>query len=393
MDASTRRTALPVESHAPRYVVWELTLRCDLACRHCGSRAGGARERELTLAECRDVVDELVALGTREVVFIGGEAYLHPRWLDVVAHASSRGIRCLLTTGGRRFGPEVAARAAEAGLAQVSVSIDGLEATHDHLRAVPGSFRAALETLSNARDAGIGTTANTQFNRLNLPEVEDLATALLDCGIEAWQTQITGPMGRAADGRDWLLQPYDLLELVPRLARVARLARDRGCRVVAGNNLGYFGPFESDLRAGSHFQGCVAGRYVLGIESNGDIKGCPSLPSAPYVGGNVRHRPLADIWADSAALAFTREDRRTELWGHCATCHYASVCQGGCSWTAHTLLGRRGNMPYCYHRAEQLKARGLRERVRQVERTARRPFDFGRFELVEEPWEDGDVEV
>src|ERR1700733_16014989 len=29
--------------HRPIYAVWELTLACDLACRHCGSRAGGDR--------------------------------------------------------------------------------------------------------------------------------------------------------------------------------------------------------------------------------------------------------------------------------------------------------------------------------------------------------------
>ena len=28
----------------PIYAVWEITLQCDLACRHCGSRAGHARE-------------------------------------------------------------------------------------------------------------------------------------------------------------------------------------------------------------------------------------------------------------------------------------------------------------------------------------------------------------
>ncbi|MBX2802532.1 MAG: radical SAM protein [Myxococcales bacterium] len=388
MSLSERRQATPDEAFAPRYVVWELTLKCDLACRHCGSRAGRPRAQELTLPECRDVVDELVALGTREIVFIGGEAYLHPKWLDIVAHAAARGVRCLMTTGGRRFGPKLAQRAADAGLAQVSVSIDGLRATHDELRAVPGSFDAALATLRNARAAGIDISANTQFNRQNLSEVEALADVLLAEGIDAWQVQVTGPMGRAADGRDWLLQPYDLLQLVPRLAAIARRAKEQGCSVVAGNNLGYFGPHESDLRAGSYFQGCVAGRYVLGIESNGDIKGCPSLPSAPYVGGNVRERPLAQIWAESERLAFARSDRTDQLWGHCATCHYAPVCQGGCSWTAHTLLGRRGNMPYCYHRAEQLKERGLRERVVQVERSERRPFDFGRFELVEESWEE-----
>ena len=393
MSLSPRRQATATEAFAPRYVVWELTLKCDLACRHCGSRAGRPRAAELDLAECRDVVDELVALGTREVVFIGGEAYLFPQWLEVVEYASQQGIRCLLTTGGRRFSPALAQRAAAKGLAQVSVSVDGLEATHDELRAVPGSFAAALATLRNAKAAGIGITANTQFNRLNLPELERLAEVLLAEGIEAWQVQITGPMGRAADGRDWLLQPYDMLELIPRLAAVARQAQGT-CRIVAGNNLGYFGPYESDLRAGSYFQGCAAGRYVLGIESNGDIKGCPSLPSGPYVGGNVRERPLAEIWATSERLAFARDEERVEeLWGHCATCHYATVCKGGCSWTSHTLLGRRGNMPYCYHRAEQLAVRGLRERVQQVERTERRPFDFGRFELVEERMENPHVEM
>jgi MoaA/NifB/PqqE/SkfB family radical SAM enzyme len=41
------------------YVVWELTLRCDLACDHCGSRAGKARPDELSTDEALDVVRQL----------------------------------------------------------------------------------------------------------------------------------------------------------------------------------------------------------------------------------------------------------------------------------------------------------------------------------------------
>ena len=52
---------------------------------------------------------------------------------------------------------------------------------------------------------------------------------------------------------------------------------------------------------------------------------------------------------------------------------------------AHTLLGRRGNMPYCHHRAEQLAAVGLRERIEPVETAPGTPFDFGLYRLVEEP--------
>ena len=155
--------------------------------------------------------------------------------------------------------------------------------------------------------------------------------------------------------------------------------------VQASNNLGYFGPYEHLLRA-EHWKGCAAGTYVMGIESNGDVKGCPSLPSAPYVGGNVRTTPLAELWTQSQTIGFSRGRGTEELWGYCARCYYAPVCKGGCSWTAHTLLGRRGNMPLCHHRALELRAAGRRERLVPVEAAPGLPFDFGRFELIEEPW-------
>ena len=56
----------------PRHAVWELTLRCDQACRHCGSRAGIARPNELSTAECLDLVRQLAELGMMEVTLIGG---------------------------------------------------------------------------------------------------------------------------------------------------------------------------------------------------------------------------------------------------------------------------------------------------------------------------------
>ena len=214
--------------------------------------------------------------------------------------------------------------------------------------------------------------------------MEELSEILFAHHIRAWQVQLTGPMGRAADRPEWLLQPYDMLELVPRLAAIAKRAKKQGCLLNAANNLGYFGPYEKDIRV-DYWKGCQAGRHVLGIESNGDVKGCPSLPSAPYVGGNLRHQSLRQIWEETQELAFARERGTEDLWGRCKDCYYAPVCKGGCSWTAHTLLGKTGNMPYCHHRAEQLQQEGKRERIVRVRQAPGKPFDFGRFALIEEP--------
>lgn len=77
------------------------------------------------------------------------------------------------------------------------------------------------------------------------------------------------------------------------------------------------------------------------------------------------------------------------LWGECARRYYASACGGGCTWTAHTFFGRPGNNPYCHHRSIEMRARGLRERLEQIEAAPGTPFDHGRWEIVVEPWVDG----
>ncbi len=380
------------EPPTPLYVVWELTLACDQRCTHCGSRAQEARDVELSTEQALGVVEQLAAMGTFEVVLIGGEAYLHPGFLDVIRALKAHGIRPSMTTGGRGLTPELAAAMAEAGLHTVSVSIDGLQATHDLMRATRGGFDAATAALRHAKAAGIATGSNINLNRLNHADLEPLYEVLKELGVTAWQVQLTAPLGRAADRPAMLLQPWDLVELVPRIAALKKRAwAEARLLIVPGNNLGYFGPEEAVLRSPpgltEHFHGCRAGRQVLGIESDGAVKGCPSLQTAEYVGGNLRERPLKDLWEHAPELAFARRRTVEDLWGYCRTCAYAETCMGGCTFTAHAMFGRPGNNPYCHHRARALKARGLRERLVLREAAPGLPFDNGRFELREEPFD------
>ncbi|MCS6901137.1 MAG: radical SAM protein [Myxococcales bacterium] len=373
----------------PVYAVWEITLRCDLTCRHCGSRAGRARPDELTTAECLDLVRQMAELGVREVTMIGGEAYLRDDWTEIARAIRAHGMQCGITTGGRGFTPERARQAREAGVQSVSVSVDGLQETHDKIRGVQGSYDAAMAALENLRAAGVPVSANTQFFRYNLHEIPEVLEQLIERKIHSWQVQITVAMGRAADEPEMLLQPYQMLELMPMLARLKRRADQARVRIWPGNNIGYFGPYESALRGTlprGHMASCGAGRSTLGIEANGDIKGCPSLPSADYVGGNIRDHSLREIWEQTTPLRFTRDRTVDDLWGFCRSCYYADTCRAGCSWTSHVLLGRPGNNPYCHHRALELLREGKRERVVRLAPAPGEPFDYGRFQIVEEPW-------
>ena len=376
----------------PVYCIWEITLRCDLGCKHCGSRAGKARTQELSLAQCLDVVHQLAALGVREVVLIGGEAYLRDDWPRIAAEITRSGMACSMTTGARNLTQERIDQAKKAGLRGFSISIDGLEATHDAQRGARGSWKAACEAARRVQQSSMQLSANTQINRLSMPELPQVAALLVELGVKAWQIQLTVAMGRAADRPELLLQPYELLELFPMLVAIKEeTLTPNGIGLFPANNIGYFGAYERRIRAGGehgvHWTGCPAGLWALGIEADGTIKGCPSLPTNAYAGGNILDLSLEDIVTDTPQLRHLRERTREDLWGFCKDCYYAETCLGGCSWTSHSLLGRPGNNPYCIHRATELQKQGLRERITKTEDAQGLPFDHGRFSLLTEPFD------
>ena len=380
-------------AYRPVHVVWEITLACDLKCGHCGSRAGSKRTGELSTKECLKIVDDLAALGTREVSLIGGEAYLRRDFAQIIAAITAAGIDCTMQSGGRNLTEERIRAAKDAGLKGLGISVDGLAGWHDELRGVRGSFDAAIAALHRGREHGLLTGVNTTISKQSLEQLDDLLDVLIETGISAWVMGLTVPMGRASERWKMLIEPYRMREAMPKFAALRRRAVRHGIELQLANNVGYFGPYERELRGdGSgdiYFKGCSAGANSMGIEADGTIKGCPSLPTTVYGGGTVRDMDLIDIWNEKPQIAFTRDGAgANSLWGFCGSCYYADVCKAGCTWMADSILQRAGNNPYCHHRAESLERQGLRETLRQVEAAPGLSFDRGLFEIVVET-EDG----
>ncbi|KMN81432.1 Y-X(10)_GDL-associated radical SAM protein [Chromobacterium alkanivorans] len=374
--------------YVPVHVVWEITLACDLKCLHCGSRAGHRRPNELSTAECLEVIDALAALGTREITLIGGEAYLRKDWTQLIRAIRGHGMYCAIQTGGRNLNPARLQQAIDAGLNGVGVSLDGLPPLHDKVRNVPGAFDKAVDALRRAKAAGLAVSVNTQIGAATMPDLPALMDQIIELGATHWQIQLTVAMGNAVDHDELLLQPYQLLELMPLLARLYREGVERGLLMNVGNNIGYYGPYERLWRGFGdervHWSGCAAGQTVLALEADGTVKGCPSLATVGFSGGNVRDMSLDDIWHHSEGIHFGRLRSVDDLWGYCRSCYYNDVCRGGCTWTSHSLLGKPGNNPYCHYRALELEKQGLRERIVKLQDAAPASFAVGRFDLITE---------
>ena len=386
-DKIPKRTIIAYDrqNRVPVYVVWEITLACNLKCIHCGSRAGDKRPAELSLSECKDVVAELAALGSREVVLIGGEAYLRKDWIEIVRSISSAGMRCAIQTGARGLSRQMLLAAKSAGLAAIGVSLDGVAETHDSMRGVAGSHSQAISCLQHASDAGLETSVNTQINRLNKNEIERIYEIVKLSGARSWQLQLTVAMGNATDVEDLIIQPYELLEIIPLLAALFERGRREGVTLVAGNNIGYFGMYEHVFRgpelALGNYEGCSAGINVLGIEADGTVKGCPSLATRRYSEGTIKSKQLSDMWRDENLFRLNKDE--VAFGGYCAECYYRSVCRAGCTWTSDSLFGKPGNNPYCHHRAFELRKKGYVEVVERIEAADDKPFSTGLYRLTQ----------
>ena len=182
------------------------------------------------------------------------------------------------------------------------------------------------------------------------------------------------------------MQPYELLELMPLLAELYEEGADRGFLLQPGNNIGYFGPYESLWRGSGddrvYWTSCNAERTRSGSRPTARsrvVRRCLLLlmPEVTFATGVSKH-----IWWKTDELSINRGRTSEDLWGFCGSCYYADVCKAGCTWTTHVLFGRAGNNPYCHHRVLELSKQGLRERIAQVEKAPGVPFDHGRFELL-----------
>ena len=342
----------------PRRCTWEITLACNLRCGHCGSRAGEPRPDELTTEEAFRVIGDLAALGCRHVSLAGGEPTLRADWAELIARLRSRGVAASMISNGMTWSAALAARAQTAGVHRMGFSLDGLERTHDCVRHAHKGYRKVLGAIDVTVAAGIPVVAVTHITKRSLPEIEKLHALLGRHGVEVWQVQLGVPSGNLAEDRASILGPDEIRALVPRLAHL--IESGAAPRVVAADNVGYFGEHEQTLRGQSgaripFWVGCRAGLEVLGIESHGDVKGCLSLPSElngrrDFVEGNVRERSLVDIWHDPGAFAYTRRFRPDDLAGDCKGCEYGEICRGGCTFASVGAHGHPHRYPHCYYR-------------------------------------------
>ena len=301
-------------------------------------------------------------------------------------------MQCTMTTGGRGIDAERARAAADAGPAERQ-RLDRRQRGDARSAARRAGLvpRRAATAPANLRAAGVArrrsTRRSTACRCASCPTCSRRSSRT---ARHAWQIQLTVAMGRAADEPDVLLQPYDLLELFPLLARLQGALR-RGRRACSGRatTSATSAPTRRLLRgdAAARPHGARAARAARRSASRPTApsraaRRCRRSPGRAATSATPRCRTSGSAPRRCASRAIAPS---TICGATAATCYYADVCRAGCTWTAFVAVRQAGQQPVLPPpRARDAARAGKRERLVQVERAPGVPFDHGRFEIVVE---------
>ncbi len=333
----------------PFIIGWELTLACNLMCRHCGSSAGSPRANELTLKESIAICDQFPDLLVKEVNFTGGEPLLSSTWKSVATYLSKRGVSTKIITNGLLLSKDSAIEIRDLGIAEIGISIDGHENIHDLMRGQTGVFRNVLAGIEYAQSAGLQVSAITTVSALNINALPSLATLMRNIGIRNWQIQPLFPFGRTRLNKDLWLIDEDYIKLGTFVSEYKTRMENAGIQLLPADSFGYYTELDS---RDPEWHGCPAGIFSCGITSDGKVKGCLSLPDE-FIEGDLRNNDLWEIWFHEYSFSYSRDFSTNMLGYFCNSCDMAQQCRGGCSAMSYASSGAFHNDRYCFYRIKK----------------------------------------
>ena len=309
-----------------RWLFFEITDRCNLNCMHCGSNCssdGSCLTIDDIKAALRSVMQDKPM-----ICLTGGEPMLHTAFFEIANCVSSMGFFWGMTTNATLIDDAAARKLKQAGLSTVSVSLDGMEHSHDSFRRQKGAWHRAIRGLQALQNAGFEPQVTTVLHRENFHELEPLYAFLCEMGITSWRPINIEPIGRACESSDLLLKPDQFAQLI---SFIRNKRFDRNCKMEVTFGCSHYLGIQYERMVRDHYFLCGAGILTASIRSNGDICACLDIVNKPeLVQGNIRSDDFMDVWLHRFE-AFRRD--RTADCSQCIECPDRNLCGGD---SAHT---------------------------------------------------------
>ncbi|HUI25498.1 MAG TPA: TIGR04053 family radical SAM/SPASM domain-containing protein, partial [Candidatus Kryptonia bacterium] len=353
-------------TQAPFLVIWETTQACDLACSHCRASAQpGRHPSELTTEEGERLLAETSAMGTPVFILSGGDPVKRPDLCRLIRRGKSLGLRMgTIPAATASLTEDLVRQLKDTGLDQMAVSLDFPRAElHDSFRGVPGAFAKTMAAVEWAHRYELPLQINTTLCGRSAPFLAEMADLVDQLGIVFWEVFFLIPVGRGVDLGG--ITPEQCEDLFAILYRVQK----RSHFVLKVTEAPHYRRYVAQREAAQAMQehrgatdmphlltrsegpghtvglaprGVNAGNGFAFVSHTGEV-----YPSGflPLCAGNVRERPLAEIYRQAPLFRELRDP--DALLGRCGRCEYRVIC-GGSRSRAYALTGNHlAADPWC----------------------------------------------
>ncbi len=344
-------------------VIWNLTRRCNLRCRHCYTVSADVDfPGELTEEQAMNTLEDLGEFKVPALILSGGEP-LDCKYMFPLAERARKLTRVLaLSTNGTKIHGDTADKVADIGFNYVGISIDGIGKTNDWFRGVDGAFEDALRGVRELkkRDVKVGLRfCLTEGTQHHLPDLLKLCD---DEGVDKFYLSHLVYAGRGDKHRGEdaeHLRTRKGLDLLLERAWTAA-SEDKPLDIVTGNNdadAGYFLQWAEerfDAEKVAHLRthlaawgGNSSGLGVANIDFLGKVH--PDTYWSDYTVGNVKTDKFSDLWTGDDQMLATLRTRPRPLKGRCGACKIKDICGGNTRIRALQVTGDPwAEDPACY---------------------------------------------
>ncbi|MEP4770506.1 MAG: heme d1 biosynthesis radical SAM protein NirJ [Roseibium sp.] len=344
-------------------VIWNLTRRCNLRCRHCYTVSADVQfPGELSHEQAVATLDDLGRFKIPALILSGGEPLDRFDVFDLAKRAKPLVRMLALSTNGTKIHGETADRVAEIGFHYVGISIDGVGKTNDWFRGVDGAYNDAVRGVQECKKRGIKVGLRFTLTKDNAEQLPDLLKLCDDEGVDKFYLSHLVYAGRGDKNRgedaehDHTRKALDLL-----IERAwTGVTGARPLDIVTGNNDAdavylmnwaaerFDKPLMDNLR--DHLEawgGNSSGLGVANIDTQGNVH--PDTYWSDYTIGSVKDRPFSELWTGDDPMLAQLRMRPRPLKGRCGECQFKSVCGGNTRIRALQLTGDPwAEDPACY---------------------------------------------
>ncbi|AAM04721.1 TPA: radical SAM protein [Methanosarcina acetivorans] len=300
--------------HIPLKIELDITKKCNFHCKHCSREASPTTtEGEMSLQNYVDVIQQAGKIGIPEFSFMGGEPTCNPSFIELATIARMSGIRTLSTsTNGWLINEELAKKIAIL-FDSVQVSIHGADSeTHDAIVGRPGAFSQACKAIELLKKHNVSSLniSCTVMNE-NAHQMEAMIQLARDLQVESIRFLVLFSKGRGSQLSQW--KKEEKTEMANNLKTLS----DKNI-----NNLkvesGGFPPYYK-IGNNAAIYGCPAGRSLMYISADGDVRACGNLD---HTIGNIRDMKIMDLWHSDTMISLRKKPA--------CDCPYTDICAGGC---------------------------------------------------------------